>query len=140
MAIAFIDEIVGAFLGGEGGEGEGYCCDERVQGSGGSLSQQSFELGEELFDGIEVGAVGRQVSQLGAGSFDCIADAGDLMASEIVHDDDVAWSQDRHEELLDVSLEACAIHRSVEHAWRHDVTDAQSCYEGCGFPMSPRYR
>ncbi len=41
-------------------EGVGDCCDESVDGSGGGLSQQGFELVEELLDRVEVGAVGRQ--------------------------------------------------------------------------------
>ena len=43
------------------------CCNEGFDGSGGGLSQQGFELGEELFDGVEVWAVGGQVAQLDSG-------------------------------------------------------------------------
>jgi len=66
------------------GEGFGDCCDEGFDGSGGGLSQQGFEFGEELFDGVEVWALGGQVAQLGAGSFDGFADAGDLVAITLI--------------------------------------------------------
>jgi hypothetical protein len=54
-------------LGSDRRKDVGDCRDQGVDSSGGGLSQQSFELGEELFDRIEVGAVGRQVAQLRAG-------------------------------------------------------------------------
>ena len=44
-----------------------------VQGFGGSrrgFAQHMLELGEDLFDRIEVWAIGRQVDELGATSFD----------------------------------------------------------------------
>ena len=39
-----------------------------------------------------------------------------VMTSEPVHDDNVAWREDREENLLDISAEACAIDRSVDDA------------------------
>ena len=56
-------EVVCALLRTNLGEGFGDCCDEGFDGPGGGLSQQGFELGEELFDRVEVGAVGRQVDE-----------------------------------------------------------------------------
>jgi hypothetical protein len=41
-----------------------------------------------------------------------------LMTSEVVHDDNVAGREDREENLLDISSEACAIDRSVDDAGR----------------------
>jgi hypothetical protein len=39
-----------------------------------------------------------------------------LVAAEIVHDDNVARLERRHEELLDIGLEAFAIDRSIKNA------------------------
>jgi hypothetical protein len=47
-------EVVCAFVGTDSGECFGDCRDESFDGSGGSLSQQGFEFGKELFDGIPV--------------------------------------------------------------------------------------
>jgi hypothetical protein len=49
-----------------------------------------FELGEDLFDGIEVGAVGRQEDEVGAFGSDDGASGVAFVAAEIVQDDDIA--------------------------------------------------
>src|SRR3546814_13006499 len=46
---------------------------EVVDGSRGMLLEEGLELGEGHLDGIEVGAVGRQEAQLGAGPLDGLA-------------------------------------------------------------------
>ena len=48
-----------------------------------------FELGKDLLNRIEVGAVGRQEQQPGTSGPDRGANGRFLMAGEIVHDDDV---------------------------------------------------
>jgi len=62
VAIAAICEVVRTFVRTDFGESVGDCGEERVECSGGGFSQQGFELGEELFDRVEVRAVRRQVS------------------------------------------------------------------------------
>jgi hypothetical protein len=47
------------------------------------------------------------------------------MTSEPVHDDNVAWREDREENLLDISAEACAIDRSVDDAGRGEPLATQ---------------
>src|SRR6202789_4502048 len=64
------------------------------------LAQQGLQFGEELFDRIEVGAVWRQITQVGTGGLDGFADALDLVAGQIVHHDNVALPQRRDQELL----------------------------------------
>ena len=109
-------EVVCALLRTHFGEGFGNCCDQDFDGSGGCLSQQRFEFGEELFNRIEVWAVGRQVAQLSAGSLDGFADAGDLVAGEIVHHDDIAVAQDRDDELLDIGAKARPVPSNTQGA------------------------
>jgi hypothetical protein len=132
-------EVVFALLRSDFGEGFGDCCDEGFDGSGGGLSQQGFEFSEELFDRVEVWAVRGQVAQLGAGGFDGFADAGDFVAGEIVHHDDIALAQDRDHELLDIGAKARPIHWSVEHTRRGDLPDTQRGDECRGLPVSPRH-
>ena len=52
------------------------------------------------------------------------------MASEIVHDDNVAGLEDRQELLLDVGAEAFAVDRTVEHARGCEPVAAQCAEEG----------
>ena len=50
-------------------------------------SQMSFQLGEDLFDGVEVGAVDGQQPYGGAGCFDCLPNTGNCVC---IHNNDVA--------------------------------------------------
>jgi hypothetical protein len=84
-----------------------------VDGSFAGLAEQGFEFGEELLDRIEVGRIGRQVEQLCASGFDGLAHAWHLVGAEIVHHDDVAWRERRHEDLLDIGHKRIAVHRAV---------------------------
>ena len=84
-------------------------------------AQQGLERGEDLLDRVEVGGVRRQEQEFGAGGPDSAADGLALVAAKIVHDDDVAWLQGGDEELFDVSQEAQAIDRPVDHAGRIDA-------------------
>ena len=44
-----------------------------IDGSRGGLADMSLELGEGVFDRIEVGTVGRQIAELGAAGFNSLA-------------------------------------------------------------------
>src|SRR5205807_2226273 len=55
--------------------------------------QVGFEFGEGLFDGVEIGAVGRQERQAAAAGFDALAHRGGLVHIELVHHDDLAWAR-----------------------------------------------
>ena len=56
----------------------------------GEFAQDVFELGEGLFDRVEIGAVGRGKPNFGSGGFNCDFDGGALVSAEVVHDHDVA--------------------------------------------------
>src|SRR5215471_19378710 len=73
-----------------------------LDGTGGDLSQESLELGEQLLDRIEVRRIGRQVAQLSAGGFDRFPYAGDLVARQVVENDDVAGLERRNQHLADI--------------------------------------
>ena len=53
-------------------EDAAYGVPKTADGSFGGLAQQRLELREGHLDGIEVGAVGRKVAQLGAGRFELL--------------------------------------------------------------------
>lgn len=60
------------------------------------------------------------------------------MAAEVVHDDDVARIERRHEELLDPCGEALAVDRPIEHARGVDPIMAKCCQEGQRSPFAER--
>jgi len=113
---------------------------EAVAGPLAGLSEQRLEFGEGLLDRIEVGAVGRQVEQPSLPAFDGLLNAGDLVAGQIVHDDDIARIQRRDEDLLDISPEDVAVHGAIEDVRGSDAGDAQTSDKSGGFPVTVGYR
>jgi len=111
---------------------------ERIEGSSSGFAHVCLELGEGVFDRVEVGTVGRQVEKFGVLSLDRIPDAGDLVGGQVVHDDDIAWLQSRRQHLLDPSEKAFSVHRSVEQHWRDEACQRQTTDEGNGLPVTVR--
>jgi len=101
-----------------------------VDGSLGGLAQEGFEFGEELLDRIEVGTVRGEEEEFGPCGADGATDGRAFVASEIVHDDDVAWVEGGHEDLLDIGGEAAPVDRAVDDARRVDAVAAQGGQEG----------
>ena len=102
------------------------------------VSHPVLDLGEGLLDRVEVWGIGRQIPEPGAGGADHLADGGRFVRAEIVHDDDVAWLQDRHELLLDIGAEALAVDRPIEDARCGEPVAAQGAEEGQGSPVTVR--
>ena len=107
-------------------------------GAGCGFAEQRLELGEGLLDRVEVGTVGRQAAQRGASRFDGVPHAGALVSRKVVHHDDVAGRQCRHENLLDIGQEGWAVHGAVEHHGGCHAGEPQAGREGGRLPMSMR--
>jgi len=60
------------------------------------------------------------------------------MATQIVHDDDVAGRECRYEELLDIGSKAHAVDRTVQHARGIDPVVAECGKEGERPPLAER--
>ncbi len=88
-----------------------------------------LDLGEGLFNRIEVGRVWRQIPEPSAGRFDQAAQGSRLVAAEIVHDDDVARLKLRNENLLNIGAEAFSVDGTVEQARRGETVAAQGAKE-----------
>jgi hypothetical protein len=131
-------DIVGAFLRCEATEQGADALPGCFDGSLGSFSEQRFQLGEHLLDGIEIGTIRRQKEKMRADRTDGPAYGVALVAAEIVHDDDVSGLERRHEELLDIGFEAFAINRSIEDARRLDPVVPQRRKERECLPMPVR--
>lgn len=83
---------------------------ELLHGSPACGAEERSEFRKPQLDGIEAGTVGWQLPQRSAGPFDPLADAVDVMASQVVHDDDIAGTQRGDQDLLDVREKTLAIH------------------------------
>src|ERR1035441_7253919 len=80
-----------------------------IQGAGGRLAQMCFEFGKSQFNGIEIGAVMRQVADANPSSRKQLADIMDFVSGEVVEDERVALAQLRTEHLLKISREHLGI-------------------------------
>lgn len=98
-----------------------------------------LELGKDLFDWIEVGAVGRQEQKARAFCPDSGPDSRLLVTGKIVEDDDIAGAERRAELFLDPLGEASAIDRLIEDERGVDPVTAQGGDEGHRFPMAIRH-
>lgn len=103
-----------------------------------SLPHPVFDLGECLFDRVEVGRVWRQVPEPGASSLDHLPDSLRLVASEIVENDDVALAQGWQEKVLHISAEAFAVDRAIEDAGCRELIMAERAEECEGTPVTVR--
>ncbi len=103
-----------------------------------AFSEHGLEPGKGLLDRVEVGAVGREEAQARPGVLDQVANRCPLVARQVVHDDNVAWPQFRHENLADVGFEPVAIDRPVEHHGRDHPGRSQSCHQCGGLAMAVR--
>lgn len=97
-----------------------------------------FELGEDLFNGIEIGTVGRQEEEFCSGPAYGLSHRLPLVGPEIVHDDNVAWRERGNEHLLDIGCEASSVDGAVEHARRIDAVAAQRGDQGQRLPVTVR--
>src|SRR3546814_10136969 len=95
-----------------------------------------LELGEHLFDRVQVGAVGRQEEEARTDAADSGADGRTLVTAQVIHDDNVAGGQRRQQALLDICDEALAVDRLVEDTGRVDAVTAQRRQEGHGAPVA----
>ena len=140
-------EVVAAFLRAEAVEQGAEPPPGRFHGPFGRVAQQGFELGEDLFNGVEIGGVGRQEAQRGPHPFNGCPHGRTLVAAQIVHNDDIARSEGRQQTLFDIGQEAGAVDRAVEDAGSGHAVVAQRRYEsqrlpvpvgaGCPQPLAP---
>ena len=112
---------------------------QRIDGACGLLAQKRLELGEGFLDWVEVGAVGRQVSQCRAGRLDQGPHTRALVAGQIVHDHDVALTKIGDENVLHPGFEDRPVDRAVDDKRGDDAAVAQAGDEGGRLPMPVRH-
>ncbi len=111
-------DVVRTLAGHEEAERRRHQLANVVEGARTRRAQERLEFGEGEFDRIEVGTVGREKSQERPGLLNRHAHLGLLVGGEIVEHDDIAWTQGRHQHLLDVCAEGRGVDRAIEHGRR----------------------
>ena len=105
-----------------------------------SFFQERFEFGEEVFNGIQVGRVRRQIPQACACGGDGLLHARHFVAGQVIRNNDVTRLQRRAEQCLHIHEERFAVPRAVQDHRRGDGIHAQACDKGGGVPVSVRHR
>jgi hypothetical protein len=113
--------------------------DERVdvvEGTGSCRAKKRFQFGKRLLDGIEIGTVGRKKPQRGADRGDRGVDFGLAVHGQVIEDHDVARTQGRHEDLLDVGEKAAVVDGPIKHCRCGEALRPQRGDNGMGFPVA----
>ena len=108
----------------------------RLDGAFRRVAQEGFELGEDLFNRVEIGRIGRQEAQRGARLLNGGPHGGTLVAAEIVQDDDIADRQSGEEALFHIGEEAGAVDRAIEDTRGGKAVTPEGRHEGQGLPMT----
>jgi hypothetical protein len=111
---------------------------ESIQVAGGGLAQMSFEFGEGQFNGVEVGAVRRQITDAHALGRKNAGHGLYLMGGEVVEDERVALPKVGTEHLLKIDREDLCIDRSFHQEGGGDAFVAQGGKKGGTLPMPMR--
>ena len=109
---------------------------ERVDRARGGLTKQRFEFGEELFDGVQVGRIGRQIEQRGLRRNNGFFHSGHLVAAEIVEDHDVPGLQCGAQKLSHPGQEQFAIHGPVRDHGSGQLIVPQTSDKGGRLPIA----
>lgn len=109
-----------------------------LNGPFGRVTEQRLELGEDLFNRVEIGGVGWQEAQRGPHPLNGCPYGRTLMAAQIVQDDDSAWGKRRQQTLFDIGQEAGAVERAIEDTGSGNTVVAQRRHEGQRVPVPVR--
>lgn len=139
LVISGFLEVVSTFPGFDDFEDFADGVANGLAGAFSGLAEEALELGEEQLDGVQVRRVFGQEDQLGASRSDSLADGLALVASEVVHDDDVAGLERWGEDLLDINPEPLAVYRPVEKPGCLDPVVAQRGQKRHGLPTTIRH-
>ena len=98
-----------------------------------------LEFGKCQFNGIEVGAVRRQVADANPSSREQPTDVLDFMGGEVVEDERVTLAQLWTEHLLQINRENLGIDRAFDQKGRFDAFMAQGRNKSGTLPVAVRY-
>ena len=101
-------------------------------------AEERFQFREPQFDRVQVRTIGRQVPELRARRLDPLADALDVMGAQVVHHDDIADLECRHEDLVEVGEKTVPVHRPIEQPRRGQARGSQRPHERTRLPVMMR--
>lgn len=104
--------------------------------AGRCLAQMGLEFGKSQFNGIEIGAIRRQVTEANPASREQPGDVLDFVRGEVIEDERVARVKLRTEHLLKISREDLSIHGSFHQKGGGDAFMAQGRNEGGTLPVA----
>jgi len=107
-----------------------------IEGAWPRRTEKRFQLGKCLFNRIEVGTIRRQKTKRGARRPDRGVHLGLPVYREVIQDDDIAASQGRHEDLLDVGEKTRVVDGPIEDGGCGEPLGPQRRDHGVGFPVA----
>lgn len=128
-------EVVAAFLRAEAVKQGAEPPPGRLHGPFGRVTEQGFELGEDLLNRVEIGGVRRQEAQCGSHPLKGRPHGRTLVAAQVVHNDDIAWGERRQQTLFDIGQEARPVDRAIEDTRSGHTVVAQRRHEGQRLPV-----
>ena len=129
---------VGAFLRREEAERGGDEGDHLVEAARPCGTEERLQFRKRQLDGIEVGTVRREESQVRASAFDGGPHGGLLVHDQVVEYHDIPRPQGGDQHLLDVGEKRRIVDRSIEHRGRAQARDPQRQEHRVGLPVTAR--
>ena len=129
-------EVVATFGGAEAVQQRPDPLPRRLHGPFGRVTEQGFELGEDLFNRVEIRGVRRQEAQGGPHPLKGRPHGRTLVAAQIVHNDDIAGGEGRQQTLFDIGQEAGAVERAIEDTRSGNPVVAQRRHQGQRVPVA----
>ena len=111
-----------------------------LDGAFGGAPEERFELGEALFNRVEIGGGGRQEAQRGPRSLNGPPHSRARVAAESVQDDDIAGRERREQAVFHIGQEAGAVERAVEDTGGGNTVVAEGGHERQGLPVARQPR
>jgi hypothetical protein len=103
--VAAVGEETLCVQGRERRERSSHRLDQRFTGARFGFSQQPFDLGEGLLDGVEIRRVGRKVEELCSPTLDDLLNPAALVGGEVIHHYHLPRRERRRQDPLQVGLE-----------------------------------
>ena len=128
-------EVVAAFLRAEAVEQGAEPPPGRRHGPFGRVTEQSFELSEDLLNRVEIGGVRGQEAEGGPHPCKGRPHGGTLVATQVVHNDDIARGECRQQTLFDIGQEARPVDRAIEDTRSGHTVVAQRRHESQRLPV-----
>ena len=114
------------------------CVADGIKASRVHLLEQTFNLGEDLLDRVEVGAVGGQVEQVHSGAFEAFENTSNFVGRQVIDDDYASRPHFGDQAFLQPLAKDHAGHRAWQQLRGQDAVMRQPCNKGGRHPVPMR--